>query len=405
MRDRNDYGHFNSLAPREANPFLYEPDGIFTTFQLTRPTRGEPSEFFLNCFHFGISTHSPHARRTAIGFHIAQTLPYFNSLAPREANRAASSSAVLIQSFQLTRPTRGEPGKLCRQCWIRKISTHSPHARRTHILKILLFYMSISTHSPHARRTSPRHPQYRKALNFNSLAPREANPSFVIRLSQRSIFQLTRPTRGEPVQHRVWHTHYRISTHSPHARRTHCSTTRLCRPFHFNSLAPREANPPAKVAQATNEYISTHSPHARRTRQQRETAEEMNNFNSLAPREANLRNEVNDHVLQNFNSLAPREANPRKLFQRPLLFRFQLTRPTRGEPPYLAIGLLAHHYLGRTFTFRLILSSVFFRFFPRTSRDFRVVCGSHDQNMIKPSLSYPAFAPICSTFFFQSFPR
>ena len=151
----------------------------------------------------------------------------------------------------------------------------------------------------------------------------------------------------------------------------------------FNSLAPPVGRTPAFRALHAPAPISTHSPRAGRT----------------------FERGINSSSLADFNSLAPRGANPCAARRFCTDLSFQLTRPARGEPLYLAIGLLAHHYLGRTFTFRLILSSVFFRFFPRTSRDFRVVCGSHDQNMIKPSLSYPAFAPICSTFFFQSFPR
>ena len=175
----------------------------------------------------------------------------------------------------------------------------------------------------------------------------------------------------------------RISTHSPHARRTIALPCSTVSDRKFQLTRPTRGEPEARRAFSAPTSISTHSPHARRTR---------------------LRVRLRRAALY-FNSLAPREANRKKHVISVAELQFQLTRPTRGEPPYLAIGLLAHHYLGRTFTFRLILSSVFFRFFPRTSRDFRVVCGSHDQNMIKPSLSYPAFAPICSTFFFQSFPR
>ena len=219
----------------------------------------------------------------------------------------------------------------------------------------------ISTHSPHARRTI--------ALPCSTVSDRK--------------FQLTRPTRGEPEARRAFSAPTSISTHSPHARRTRLRVRLRRAALYFNSLAPREANRKKHV-------ISVAELQFQLTRPTR--GEPYGKLPIIAPP-------------PDFNSLAPREANPSATSCPSAPAAFQLTRPTRGEPPYLAIGLLAHHYLGRTFTFRLILSSVFFRFFPRTSRDFRVVCGSHDQNMIKPSLSYPAFAPICSTFFFQSFPR
>ncbi len=196
--------------------------------------------------------------------------------------------------------------------------------------------------------------------DFNSLAPRGANPGNLLPQVFDSPFQLTRLARGEPRSRTTCRKRWYISTHSPRAGRT--------------------------VIDARSSY-------------------EQNNFNSLAPRGANLCLRPRRKSSLTFQLTRPARGEPAFSEESDIRLKFQLTRPARGEPPYLAIGLLAHHYLGRTFTFRLILSSVFFRFFPRTSRDFRVVCGSHDQNMIKPSLSYPAFAPICSTFFFQSFPR
>ena len=168
---------------------------------------------------------------------------HFNSLAPREANRQGGGKARKIREFQLTRPTRGEPLKSNFSLRSSKISTHSPHARRTSIdvekLQQFIDFNSlapreanpvkrlgeledkiISTHSPHARRTASTITDIADAIDFNSLAPREANLVYGMQYSYLSKFQLTRPTRGEPkhITQSVWSSW--ISTHSPHARRT-----------------------------------------------------------------------------------------------------------------------------------------------------------------------------------------
>ena len=246
-----------------------------------------------------------------------------------------------------------------------------------------LYDRVISTHSPRTGRTRTLRSTARKSRHFNSLAPHGANPCPDVFDPDTRSFQLTRPARGEPNGTEVYVDNaLHFNSLAPHG--ANLAVFRESERFkRFQLTRPARGEPIGTIHDNPELLISTHSPRTGRTSTEFTNKEIKMNFNSLAPHGAN----------RCFSGIVPSGNS------------FQLTRPARGEPPYLAIGLLAHHYLGRTFTFRLILSSVFFRFFPRTSRDFRVVCGSHDQNMIKPSLSYPAFAPICSTFFFQSFPR
>ena len=78
---------FNSLAPCGAN------------LELRR-------QFF---DRVDISTHSPRAGRTYMSCTAFLSLYHFNSLAPCGANLRSSLACLLVGSFQLTRPVRGEP--------------------------------------------------------------------------------------------------------------------------------------------------------------------------------------------------------------------------------------------------------------------------------------------------------
>ena len=145
--------HFNSLAPRGANPLKRAWRDPRNSFQLTRPTRGEPRACYARSHSFSISTHSPHAGRTADGVTTYTYTDDFNSLAPRGANLGRTTQFLMLHGFQLTRPTRGEPIQSCYQTNLQIISTHSPHAGRTGRILMTRKKKWISTHSPHAGRT------------------------------------------------------------------------------------------------------------------------------------------------------------------------------------------------------------------------------------------------------------
>ena len=78
--------HFNSLAPCGANPVCEKPACCRSSFQLTRPVRGEPIDYMVNGVPVEISTHSPRAGRTHLEQGQKSLVTYFNSLAPCGAN-------------------------------------------------------------------------------------------------------------------------------------------------------------------------------------------------------------------------------------------------------------------------------------------------------------------------------
>ena len=170
------FDNFNSLAPCGANLDKLCQSSPMTSFQLTRPVRGEPFSFSVLVFLLFISTHSPRAGRTNDGFVNGVNSGNFNSLAPCGAN--LSSYVILFPCvlFQLTRPVRGEPLVL----WACKNR------------------LGISTHSPRAGRTYTHCKTFILTANFNSLAPCGAN---------RNGFE-------------VVYIDGTISTHSPRAGRT-----------------------------------------------------------------------------------------------------------------------------------------------------------------------------------------
>ena len=258
---------------------------------------------------------------------------YFNSLAPRGANRYSNITAPRERAFQLTRPAWGEPLHTFLLPTCNAISTHSPRVGRTNFCTLIFsssfyfnslaprganllaacpnskrfyfnslaprganpdftwvwgYHSTISTHSPRVGRTWMRLSLKKDRLNFNSLAPRGANRSFLNRLATTSSFQLTRPAWGEPGDERA----------------------ELQSFGDFNSLAPRGANLENFFIFFSKPCISTHSPRVGRT--------EM--FVGLAA------------TSMNFNSLAPRGANPTYAYIRMNYTVFQLTRPAWGEP-------------------------------------------------------------------------
>ena len=100
-----------------------------------------------------ISTHSPRAGRT-----LAHTLQYarkknFNSLAPCGANQGSKSASAIKNTFQLTRPVRGEPFTKYIQHWYKINFNSLAPCGANHLDK------TIKNGTPH----------------FNSLAPCGAN--------------------------------------------------------------------------------------------------------------------------------------------------------------------------------------------------------------------------------------
>ena len=123
--------NFNSLAPCGANPRGRRAAASMPSFQLTRPVRGEPDDDDECIYAWSISTHSPRAGRTYTPL-FEYELHCISTHSPRAGRTdLTSSSSISLNTFQLTRPVRGEPAyKLLNDCDT-AISTHSPRAGRT----------------------------------------------------------------------------------------------------------------------------------------------------------------------------------------------------------------------------------------------------------------------------------
>ena len=148
------HDHFNSLAPCGANLSLVNTLRAILPFQLTRPMRGEPNCNIRDLKLRSISTHSPHAGRTACFAPSTSSRWDFNSLAPCGANLDVANLGSITVN----------------------ISTHSPRAGRTPLDFRGRHPIDISTHSPRAGRTLSYVYQAVLPNYFNSLAPCGANP-------------------------------------------------------------------------------------------------------------------------------------------------------------------------------------------------------------------------------------
>ena len=186
--------HFNPLAPCGAR--LESPCASRSAllFQSTRPVRGETKscgEFFRR---FQISIHSPRAGRD-----------------PSDKGKRPSRL-----TFQSTRPVRGETACPC-------VFSHSHR---------------ISIHSPRAGRDCAIHIKANSIPDFNPLAPCGARRRSKSPTATTSLFQSTRPVRGETGKSRRAGRAFQISIHSPRAGRD--ETRPLFPPpnTHFNPLAP-----------------------------------------------------------------------------------------------------------------------------------------------------------------------
>ena len=166
----------------------------------------------------------------------------------------------------------------------------------------------ISTHTPHARRDN----------------------NLLLVCGRSYAFQLTRLMRGVTVS--VWkffRLEY-ISTHTPHARRDTVFVKTVLISFDFNSHASCEAWLLEPTPYNFKLKISTHTPHARRDFQHYFNDYIGNNFNSHASCEAWHPSQMYNKYFPNFNSHASCEAwhNYINLLDNELLF--QLTRLMRG---------------------------------------------------------------------------
>ena len=146
-----------------------------------------------------------------------------------------------------------------------------------------------------------------------------------------SQFQSTRPSRGETDERHGTPEGHRISIHPPLAGRDALNGSNLPLFIYFNPPAPRGARRPRNIP--VQHYAQDFNPPAprgarrsippgRRTR---------TDFNPPAPRGARLKWTIFRRRLRHFNPPAPRGARPPSMRDAHAIFRFQSTRPSRGE--------------------------------------------------------------------------
>ena len=125
--------------------------------------------------------------------------------------------------------------------------------------------------------------------DFNSLAPCGANPPKPTPNSPTSLFQLTRPVRGEPEDVVDVETGEVISTHSPRAGRTESNYIIADDLTHFNSLAPCGANPEPVITNLELRRFQLTRPVRGEPSLFPDKPHRNKDFNSLAPCGANRR--------------------------------------------------------------------------------------------------------------------
>ena len=214
------------------------------------------------------------------------------------------------QSFQSTRPSRGETDDSLFGNIADKVSIHSPLAGRdTKSLKALTGTTWFQSTRPSRGETYAPHAGTHSGKRFNPLAPRgarrrpEQNPTFA------ETFQSTRPSRGEthtgfPLLHGM-----PFQSTRPSRGETGEPDTVSAQGRGFNPLAPRGARliPGGMACRAVR-------------------------FNPLAPRGARHRRAERGgraEAVSIHSPLAGRDSPPSRLISQKLLF--QSTRPSRGE--------------------------------------------------------------------------
>ena len=109
------------------------------------------------------------------------------------------------------------------------------------------------------------------------------------RIDTYTVFQSTRPSRGETAMEAVMDRYVKISIHSPLAGRDETGACCYGPGGHFNPLAPRGARPHVMWFPEIDYGISIHSPLAGRDQGRCCHQCEGHHFNPLAPRGARRR--------------------------------------------------------------------------------------------------------------------
>ena len=219
--------------------------------------------------------------------------------------------------FQSTRPVRGETPGFQRMSDSDMISIHSPRAGRDLVWKYSRFARNqISIHSPRAGRDLPFLSGFAQTTIFQSTRPVRGETLSHVLWHVPLLFQSTRPVRGETLKEETSHfSHGSISIHSPRAGRDKTRVLIAMSKEIFQSTRPVRGETIRIGSQASFLFISIHSPRAGRDHVFVERMVSLIHFNPLAPCGARPAlifspSAFNGH----FNPLAPCGARRRGFF-------------------------------------------------------------------------------------------
>ena len=145
-----------------------------------------------------------------------------------------------------------------------KISIHSPRAgrdpRRSGKVRVKFDFNPLAPCGARPE-TAPALPS---TLYFNPLAPCGARPPRVWSISPTTVFQSTRPVRGETLRDRPDRGRVQISIHSPRAGRDYAFIDFIGLLFQFQSTRPVRGETKCSIKRTPSSQISIHSPRAGR---------------------------------------------------------------------------------------------------------------------------------------------
>ena len=306
--------HFNPLAPRGARPETVLGEGLtfdisihsplagrdwralptsraLSTFQSTRPSRGETRWTGWPCTCRAFQSTRPSRGETPHGSEISDPVTHFNPLAPRGARLDMDVPSKVPLYISIHSPLAGRDQSFLQRVFTgSSISIHSPLAGRdraggdivadhdgfqstrhsrgeTHLCPECGRKMIISIHSPLAGRDIVLRYIKRRTRYFNPLAPRGARQEYIGQSLCRSLFQSTRPSRGEtsPYGDMTRHAWIFQSTR-PSRGETHPPCGFRFPGFLFQSTRPSRGETHDRCHSPLVQLISIHSPLAGRDR-------------------------------------------------------------------------------------------------------------------------------------------
>ena len=164
------------------------------------------------------------------------TNSHFNSRARVGRDPTIPAIALLMKSFQLTRPRGARPYPAKPTTGFMTFQLTRPRGARHNAQKYFTTHQNISTHAPAWGATSLPVTKI-DYITFQLTRPRGARLPFVIFCLALLRFQLTRPRGARPVAAFTWSQIKNISTHAPAWGATGTQRQYQLCSSHFNSRA------------------------------------------------------------------------------------------------------------------------------------------------------------------------